>query len=47
MKLVVILGIILVVLSLLGFGGVSPGLRRSAWPLLAVGVVLVTAALIL
>ena len=47
MKIVMIGGIILVVLSLLGFGGVSHGLRRSAWPLLASGVLMIAAALIL
>lgn len=41
MELLLIIGVILVILALLGFGGVVSALRSAAWLILVVALVLI------
>lgn len=41
MELLLIIGVILVVLALLGFGGVVSALRSAAWLILVIAIVLI------
>ena len=41
MELLLIIGIILVVLALLGFGGVIAALRSAAWLILVIALVII------
>lgn len=46
MELLLIIGIILLVLSLLGFGGVISALRSAAWLILVVAIVIIVLSFI-
>lgn len=41
MELLLIIGVILIVLALLGFGGVISALRSAAWLILVIAIVVI------
>ena len=41
MELLLIIGVVLVVLALLGFGGIISALRSAAWLILVVAIVVI------
>jgi uncharacterized membrane protein YtjA (UPF0391 family) len=41
MELLLIIGVILIVLALLGFGGVVSALRSAAWLILVIAIVVI------
>jgi hypothetical protein len=47
MEILLFVGIVLVILALLGFGGVIRALRGLAWVLLAAAVVLIVLSMVL
>lgn len=47
MDLILLVGIILVVLALLGFGGVISALRSAAWIILVIAIVVIVLSFIL
>lgn len=46
MELLLIIGIILLVLALLGFGGVVSALRSAAWIILVIAIVVIVLSFI-
>lgn len=44
MELLLIIGVILIVLALLGFGGVVSALRSAAWLILVIAIVVIVIA---
>jgi hypothetical protein len=46
MEALLIIGVLLVVVSLLGFGGVLGGLRRVAWLTLVIAILLIGLAFV-
>lgn len=44
MEVLLIIGIVLVLLALLGFGGVVSALRSAAWLILVIAIVLIVLA---
>jgi hypothetical protein len=46
MEALLIVGVLLVIVSLLGFGGVLSGLRRVAWIILVAAIVLIGLAFV-
>ncbi len=46
MELLLIVGIVLIVLALLGFGGVISALRSAAWLILVVAIVVIVISFI-
>ncbi|MGH7482058.1 MAG: DUF1328 domain-containing protein [Longimicrobiales bacterium] len=47
MDVILLIGIILVVLALLGFGGVFSALRSAAWIILVIAIVVIVLSFIL
>jgi uncharacterized membrane protein YbhN (UPF0104 family) len=45
-EVLLIIGIVLILLSLLGFGGVISALRSAAWLILVIAIVLIVLSLI-
>lgn len=46
MELLLIIGVVLIVLALLGFGGVISALRSAAWLILVVAIVVIVLSFI-
>jgi hypothetical protein len=46
MELLLIIGLILIVLALLGFGGVIAALRTAAWLILVIAIVVIGIAVL-
>ena len=46
MDLLLIIAVVLILLSLLGFGGVFSALRSAAWMILVIGIVVLVLSLI-
>lgn len=47
MDIILLIGIILVVLALLGFGGIFSALRSAAWIILVIAIVVIVLSFIL